>query len=243
MVYHVVTREQWDARPPRSVTPLKLANVDKFIVHYSGASRDQSVRSIQNYCMDSKGHSDIDYSYLVRGLDLYIGRGDNEGSHTLGNNATSYGICVIGNDGDATDDDFRVVRTVYDELCTKLGRTLRFMGHNQAPGLAPGYTSCPGSEIQTWINQGMPYPEDEMLTALQAAQVNNSEHYLQAVVGMAAEAENISNTVQHDLSVPNLLTAALARIEEKVSVGSVTGISEDRLRVIIREEIAKTRLS
>lgn len=159
MAYVVVTRAQWNARPPTSVTPLQKSKVDKFIVHYSGAIRTQTVRSIQNFCMDNKGHSDIDYNYLTRGTQLYIGRGDNEGSHTLHNNATSYGICVIGNDGDATDDDLRTVRTVYDELCVKLGRNLEYMGHNEAPGLSPGYTTCPGSEIQAWINAGMPMPK------------------------------------------------------------------------------------
>ncbi len=244
MVYNLVTRAQWFARPPTAVVPLTLSRVDKFIVHYSGAVRSQTVRSIQSYCMDVKGHSDIDYSYLVRGVDLYVGRGDNIGSHTLGNNSTSYGICIIGNDGDATDDDFRTVRTVYDELCAKLNRTLRFMGHNQAPGLPPGYTSCPGSEIQTWINQGMPYPENEMLTDLEKAQVNNSEHYLQSIVAMAAQANGISNTVDHNLSTPNLLTATLNQILAKLEAGgAAVGITEDRLRQIIREEIAKTRLS
>lgn len=242
MVYNLVTRQQWDARPPTKTVPLVLSQVDKFIVHYSGASREQSVKSIQNYCMDNKGHSDIDYSYLVRGNDLYVGRGDFEGSHTLHNNATSYGVCVIGNDGDATDADFTVVRTVYDELCNKLNRTLRFMGHNQAPGLEPGYTDCPGSQIQAWINQGMPYPEDVM-SPLETAQINNSEHYLQSIVGMTAQAKAISNTVQHDLQVPNLLTAALNEILARLEAGPAVGISEDRLRVIIREEIAKTKLS
>ncbi len=243
MVYNLVTRAQWFARPPTAVVPLQPARVDKFIIHYSGAARTQTVRSIQNYCMDTKGHSDIDYSYLTRGADLYVGRGDNIGSHTLGNNSTSYGICIIGNDGDATDDDFRTVRTVYDELCTKLGRTLQFMGHNQAPGLEPGYTSCPGSEIQAWINAGMPYPEDDVTTPLEAAQINNSEHYLQSIVGMTAEAKLISNMTQHDLVVPNLLTAALNEILAKLEAGAGVGVGEDRLRQIIREEIAKTKLS
>ncbi|HVI71716.1 MAG TPA: hypothetical protein VM656_09555, partial [Pyrinomonadaceae bacterium] len=61
-----VTRAQWNARAPRSTTSLTLSKVDKFIVHYSGASRSQTIRSIQDYCMDVKGHSDIDYNALVK---------------------------------------------------------------------------------------------------------------------------------------------------------------------------------
>lgn len=159
MVYTVVSRQEWNARPPTAVIRLDPTRVDKFFIHYSGAPRTQTVSSIQRFCMDDKGHSDIDYSYLVRGSYLYVGRGGNVGSHTLGNNSSSYGICVIGVDGDATDDDFRTVRTVYDEMCAKHGRTLTALGHNQAPGLPPGYTSCPGSEIQAWINAGMPMPK------------------------------------------------------------------------------------
>src|SRR5687767_13987103 len=81
------------------------------------------------------------------------------------------------------------------------------------------------------------------MNALQAAQVNNSEHYLQSILGMTEQAELISNTVEHDLTVPNKLTAVLLDIQAKLNAGGVTGISEARLREIIREEIAKTRLS
>lgn len=241
--YELVTRAEWNARPPLSVTSLNWSKVDKFIVHYSGAVRTQTVRSIQNFCMDNKGHSDIDYNRLVRGKLCYVGRENNVGSHTLGLNSTSYGVCVIGMDGDATDDDFRTVREIYDELTVKLGRQLRQLGHRTA--MPPGYTTCPGNEIQRWIDAGMPYPsEDAMaLTPLQDAQNSNSEHYLQSIVGMTLEAENISNTVQHDLKVPNKLTPVLLDIQAKLGGVSGVGISEDRLRQIIREEIAKTRLT
>lgn len=238
--YELVTREQWNARPPERTVPLDWGRVDKFVVHYSGAVRTQTTRSIQDYCMDSKGHSDIDYNELVRGRLRYVGRGVNVGSHTLGLNSSSYGVCIIGNDGDATDDDFRTVREIYDEVTAKLGRQLRQLGHRTA--MPPGYTTCPGDEIQAWIDQGMPYPQEDTMTPLESAQVNNSEHYLQAVVAMAPEAKGISNTVQHDLTVPNMLTAVLLDIQARLLNGGA-GISEDRLRQIIREEIAKTRLT
>lgn len=154
------TRDEWNARPPEAITRLNWSKVDKFIVHYSGASRTQTVRSIQDFCMDNKGHSDIDYNELVRGNLLYVGRGNNIGSHTLGNNSTSYGVCMIGVDGDATPADFNVIRMRYDYACAMAGRQLRMLGHNQAPGLPAGYTTCPGGQLQAWINKGMPYVED-----------------------------------------------------------------------------------
>lgn len=237
------TRDDWNARPPESITRLNWSKVDKFIVHYSGASRTQTVRSIQNFCMDNKGHSDIDYNELVRGNLLYVGRGNNVGSHTLGNNSTSYGVCMIGVDGDATMDDFNVIRSRYDYACAMAGRQLRMLGHNQAPGLPAGYTTCPGSELQNWINAGMPYvTEEDDMTPLQNTILTNCERYLQSLVGMTPAAEDISDT-QNLSDIPNKMVATLKDTQQKVSSGSVVGISEDRLRAIIREEIDKTKLT
>lgn len=153
--YNLITREGWDARPPDSVTPLKWSQVTRFIVHISGAARTQTVRSIQNFCMDNKDHSDIDYNMIVRGRDLNIGRGDNVGSHTYENNSTSYGVCIIGLNGDATDDDFNTVRSHYDELCARIGKQLTMTTHRGVLGI--NYTDCPGDEIQAWVDAGMPY--------------------------------------------------------------------------------------
>lgn len=236
------TRDDWNARPPESITRLNWSKVDKFIVHYSGASRAQTVRSIQNFCMDNKGHSDIDYNEIVRGNLLYVGRGNNVGSHTLGNNSTSYGVCMIGVDGDATMDDFNVIRSRYDYACAMAGRQLRMLGHNQAPGLPAGYTTCPGSELQNWINAGMPYvTEEDDMTPLQNTILTNCERYLQSLVGMTPAAEDISDTVNLS-DIPNKMVATLKDTQQKVSSGSVVGITEDRLRAIIREEIDKTKL-
>lgn len=154
--YNLITRAQWGARPPKSAVPLTWSRVTQYVAHYSGANRNQTVRSIQNYCMDTKGHSDIDYNYLVRGNNLYVGRGDNSGSHTLNQNSISIGVCIIGEDGDATDDDFRTVRELYDEFTTRLGRPLNQFGHRETQRV--GYTDCPGDQIQRWVDAGMPYP-------------------------------------------------------------------------------------
>ena len=155
--YQLVTRPQWHARPPERETKLDWRKVTRFIVHYSGASRQQTVRSIQDFCMDNKGHSDIDYNMLIRGPLLYVGRADNVGSHTLNNNSTSYGVCIIGRDGDATDDDFRTCREWYDELCARTGRKLAMTTHRGV--LGANYTDCPGDEIAAWVAAGMPYPK------------------------------------------------------------------------------------
>jgi N-acetylmuramoyl-L-alanine amidase-like protein len=150
----IKSRSDWNARPWTDYVPLDWTRVVNFVTHYSGASRTQSVRSIQDYCMDVKGHSDIDYNEIVKDGVVYVGRADHVGGHTFGRNSTSYGICIIGNDGDATDADFQAVRERYDYACGRAGRALGKWGHRT---INPGTTDCPGDEIQAWIDRGMPY--------------------------------------------------------------------------------------
>lgn len=150
---NVIERSEWGARSPRYTNALDWNEVIYFVIHYSGGPRDQTVRAIQDWCMDGKGHSDIDYNELIRGNDLYVGRGDNKGGHTLNLNSKSYGVCVIGVDGDATPDDLRVLQERYRYACDRAGRMLTVVGHKEAPGQDP--TSCPGSELLGWIHAGL----------------------------------------------------------------------------------------
>lgn len=176
----MISRGGWGARPPRYTTPLNFSVVDKFIVHYSGASRSQTVRSIQNYSMDVKGYSDIDYNYLVKDGKVFVGRGDNAGGHTLNNNSSSIGVCIIGQDGDATAADFQAVRELYDHMCNRIGKQLRMLGHRDAN---PGQTDCPGNQIEAWVKAGMPAPGvsgDDMFSKL--GDRNDKVLWLQAVL-------------------------------------------------------------
>ena len=149
----IISRAGWGARKPKSTTPLNWGSVIYFVVHYSGAVRTQTPRSIQNHCMDNKGHSDIDYNELIRDGKVYMGRGDAVGGHTLNLNSKSYGVCIIGKDGDANDLDLLALQQRYRYACDKAGRTLTVVGHREAPGQKP--TSCPGSEILDWIHRGL----------------------------------------------------------------------------------------
>jgi hypothetical protein len=232
-VYNVVSRAGWNARPPEKIIPLTWSKVTQFIVHYSGAKRSQSVRSIQDYCMDSKGHSDIDYNDLVRGPDRYIGRGANIGSHILNQNSISYGVCVIGVNGDATDDDLRTVRAIYDELTVMLGRPLKAMGHGQA--MPPGYTDCPGSEIQDWINAGMP-----------TEGVNVNQKDVEAIWGLY-EVRNGMNMVDNLGAAALNSTVAVQKLDQVLVALAAgqggAGLTEAQVRDIVREELDKTRLT
>lgn len=153
MNYTIKSREAWDAKPPTRTYPLDWSKVTMFIVHYSGASREQSIASIQDYCMRVKGHSDIDYNALVKDGVGYEGRWNNKGGHAENLNSVSWGVCIVGNDGEATEADFQMVKALYDYACTQAGRKLTVYGHGQAPGQN---TSCPGNQIRMWVERGMP---------------------------------------------------------------------------------------
>lgn len=213
-----VSRAGWNARPPESTTALNRSRIDKFIVHYSGANRDQTVRSIQNFCMDVKNHVDIDYNRIVRGEFDYMGRGWNVGGHTLNNNSTSYGVCMIGFDADVTDADKRTIREIYDEVCATLGRQLAKTTHRNVLGIS--YTDCPGNNLDAWVDAGMPYPE--------GGDVANEERFLPNIDQYHWEEINEQDPVKgiefedgsHN-NVPNLPLRRLKRIESKIDGLSV----------------------
>lgn len=56
-----------------------------------------------------------------------------------------------------------------------------------------------------------------MLDGIDRAQVGNSEHYLQAIVGLTDQASNISDTVSNNLVRPNLLAVAVKRVDAGVT--------------------------
>lgn len=230
--YTTVSRAEWNARPPERTVPLTWSKVTMFIVHYSGASREQSVRSIQDYCMDTKGHSDIDYNDLVRDGIKYIGRGINEGSHTLNHNAISYGVCIIGKEGDANDADFATVRQIYDELCANLGRALQKLGHRDVLGTS--YTDCPGDEIEAWIHAGMPYPKGTDVNEQDVRDI--WEHFL-ARNGMNL-VDNVGNTTANTGHIINQLDEVKALL-----ANGAAGLTETQVRAIVREELDSTKLS
>jgi hypothetical protein len=157
----IISRAEWGARPPRSIYTTTWDRRKIFVVHYSGASASQSVRSIQDYCMDHKGYSDIDYNALVdtagRIYEGRIGIWLTIGSHTLNHNTEGIGVCYIGEDTTPlTEAAKTAIRWLFDEA-----NRLKADAGFPTP-LDPGphsrwvSTSCPGDTIRAWLNQGMP---------------------------------------------------------------------------------------
>jgi hypothetical protein len=154
----IVTRAAWGARAPKS-TPTHVSPSARryYVVHHSGAPVTQSVRAIQDWCMDGRNFSDIDYNHLVRGStgEIYEGRGwDVVGAHTVGYNTTGVGVCIIGND-QATEAAKSAVRWLYEQYNDRCDRTLLIRGHRQ---LATTGTDCPGPKNFAWVRGGLLAP-------------------------------------------------------------------------------------
>lgn len=154
----LVTRAEWGARPPRSVTRLASGKVTSHwegphmgaFPHESCASK---VRQIQNFHMDSRGWSDIAYNVLScpHGVD-FEGRGQGVRSAangtTAGNNG-AYAVCYLGGEGDGfTEAGERGVKAA--------GDWLTFAGSERNCHRDWKPTACPGNEICDWTHDGQP---------------------------------------------------------------------------------------
>lgn len=154
----LITRAEWNARPPRNPDDVVTVPDDErvgFMVHYSGADDDQTVRSIQDWCMDHWGYNDIDYNVLAdHNGNVYDGRGWHiQGAHCTGQNRRQIGACLIGTNDQITDAGKAALRRLYDEACRVIGRTLEMHWHSQSFN-----TDCPGSVLREWVAAGMPWP-------------------------------------------------------------------------------------
>lgn len=152
----IITRAEWGARPPDAVVYVPWSKRTGFAVHYSGDSARQTVRSIQDYCMDKRGFSDIDYNFLVdyKG-NIYEGRGwMNRGSHILDHNTENIGVCAIGTNPEITDAQMHAISELYKEANRRKGGILSRRTHRGVTGK----TDCPGDRLAAWVAKGMPDP-------------------------------------------------------------------------------------
>ncbi|XP_060606482.1 peptidoglycan-recognition protein SC2-like [Ruditapes philippinarum] len=166
---NIISRSQWGARNPKHVTAMHVP-VHEFFIHHteSPSCSSQSecsarVRGIQNYHMDSRGWSDIGYSFLV-GEDgnVYEGRGwTHVGAHTAGYNSKAFAASMIGSYMSHLPNSKALAAVKNLIACGvhlgKISADYRLYGHRDA-----GQTDCPGDslyhEIQTWPHYSHTHP-------------------------------------------------------------------------------------
>lgn len=147
----IIGRSAWGARAPKRVNTVPASMRTEFVIHHSGGPADQTVRAIQDWCVDHRGFTDIDYNFLVRGTtgQVYAGRGwDVIGAHTVGHNTSGIGVCVIGMD-ELADEAKASVRWLYAEAVRRAGHALHVYGHRDLD-----QTDCPGPVIYRWLKSG-----------------------------------------------------------------------------------------
>ena len=155
---HIISRQQWGARPPvGGYTARDRSVVDTCFIHYSDthetipplgeASDAEVVRAIQAHHQQT-GYVDIAYEALVGAAgDIFVGRPNwAYDASTCNNNRNGYGICVL-SDGPITRAQQGSVR-----FCVALGH-LAFpnLTRQPEPHSAACATACPGDQIRAWI--------------------------------------------------------------------------------------------
>ncbi|XP_045468915.1 peptidoglycan-recognition protein LB isoform X3 [Harmonia axyridis] len=168
----IVTRDEWQARPPKLVEPMPNP-VPYVIIHhsyqpaacYTPKACIKAMQSMQRFHQDDRGWNDIGYSFGVGGDNrAYTGRGWSAvGAHSPHYNNRSIGICVI---GDWTEklpptSQLQTIKELIDYGVQKgmIQPNYMLLGHRQVRD-----TECPGdalfNEIKTWPHW-IPSPPNE----------------------------------------------------------------------------------
>lgn len=143
---NIVSRHAWRARSPKRRAYIKTPTAELWWHHFASEHHGpQGMRDIQSFHMDTKGWTDIAYSFCVDDDGtIYEGRGVGvAGGHTANRNSISHAICLMGNFQN------RPVPRAALQSCAALaahgidsgwwvGWT---SGHRNAPGAS---TACPG---------------------------------------------------------------------------------------------------
>jgi hypothetical protein len=167
-----VTRAEWGARSPESRTFLVKSQQRGTAVHYSGSDSDEQadhrncaarVRNIQRFHMDGRGWADIAYSMVVckHGY-IFAGRGIGVRTAANGTDAGNdafHAVCFLGDDSvnrdDITDAGRRAIRQAVG-ACNKWAGRKEVRPHSF---FKP--TGCPGDQLRSWINKGMPVVSEQ----------------------------------------------------------------------------------
>lgn len=136
-----------------------MREIDEIIVHCADTYKrmDVGVRDIRAWHTvpppDGRGWSDVGYHYVIcRDSRVEEGRPlSRPGAHTIGKNANSIGICLVGGKGDSGGADFNFTRRqmaaleklIYDLLLDYPGATIS--GHRDYAN-----KPCPSFDVKAW---------------------------------------------------------------------------------------------
>lgn len=182
----MIGRAGWNARRPKG-DPVHVPNRlrKEFIIHHSGGPSTQSIRAIQDWCMDGRGFDDIDYNMMVRQDGrVYVGRGLSvRGAHAKGHNTAGIGVCVVGTD-ELAPRARTALRYVYRVAVDFVGRPLLVLPHSSADA-----TDCPGDTIRRWIAHGWCNPRRLYYLPGKAPRIGEDVRDVQRIVHVTPDAE------------------------------------------------------
>jgi len=157
----IVRRAGWNARPPKRAFS-KLRGVVGVVLHHSGvkgaATGPFTVKGFERHHMDSRGWNAIAYNWLVDddGV-IYEGRGGGiVGGATRGWNSRTESICYTGwGSGEVSQRALDSIKWLVSDIQGRYGRGLWVKGHRDLAA-----TSCPGTSLYHWLQDGMPLKAD-----------------------------------------------------------------------------------
>jgi len=206
---NIAERHQWSEVVPRGTPPRIVTPTPRLWLHHgaSGSSTVNTARAYVRHHVHGRGWTDVGYSFLIAGGEVLEGRGAGRaGAHTRGDNATSHGICMVGDYHhrvpDSEDIDALVELVAHGH---RRGWWPDYLtgGHRDAPGAT---TLCPGDALHRLIPtinrrvaDRLAPQEDHALTPEQARKLDEVH---QALLG--------DRNVVRDLQVSRLGIRAIA---------------------------------
>jgi hypothetical protein len=163
----IIKRAGWNARPPKQpFTNLRPNKVVGIVLHHSGVQNAEpgpaTLKAFERTHMDTRGWNAIAYNWLVdaNGV-IYEGRGAGiVGGATKGWNSRTESVCYTGwGSGPIPDAALKSIRWVMDEIQKRYNNKLWIKGHRDMAS-----TSCPGSELYAWLQNGRVVDNDPKVT-------------------------------------------------------------------------------
>lgn len=166
-MYEIISRDYVGLREPKAVTPVNASYIKGLTVHYTGQDYQSiynsitdvfdKLKSIQKFHMDTRGWSDIGYSFAVsnfssevielRGFDVYSAHSGNTQI-----NKTFASVVWLGGLQDQPNELAKsAIERLHRIMEEKYNRKIMVTGHKDHKA-----TQCPGVLMYDWLNSASP---------------------------------------------------------------------------------------